>query len=178
MNIRKISPYGREMEISDYGDVWRGEFTSLKGRHCPRKQLAQNNQKGYLSVGFTKASGEYCRMSVHRLVAEAFIDDFHPDLWVDHINGIRDDNRASNLRMVTPQQNHRGRYRKIQGASSRYRGVTWERSRRKWKASIYINKRSINLGSFEDEQQAALAFDRAAILGGFLRESLNFPRAS
>lgn len=42
---------------------------------------------------------------VHRLVAEAFLEDFNPLMDVDHINRVRNDNRVSNLRMLTRRQN-------------------------------------------------------------------------
>ena len=118
------------------------------------------------------------RMSVHRLVAQAFLPDFEPDKWVDHINGIRADNRVENLRMVTAQGNHRGRYRKVKGSTSRYRGVTWEHSRNRWKAAICINDKRINLGRYMDEHRAAKAFDAAAIRAGFFPEALNFPQVA
>lgn len=43
----------------------------------------------------------------HRLVAKYFLDDYDENLEVDHINDIRTDNRAENLRMVTHLENMR-----------------------------------------------------------------------
>lgn len=95
-------------------------------------------------------------------------------MQVDHLNGDGRDNRKANLRIATAQQNNWNRiYHKK--SSSRYTGVTWEKSRKKWRADIYENRRKKFLGFFDDEKEAAKAFDRVAKerRGEFAR--LNFP---
>jgi hypothetical protein len=59
--------------------------------------------------------------------------------------------------------------------SSIYRGVSWEERLNKWKSEIQINYRRIVLGYFEDEVEAAIAYDRAAIIYHGDRARLNFP---
>jgi len=175
VNVRKINIKGRAFEVSDTGQIWRLAFTNRKGRYFAKLRLTPSNNRGYRAICFADVSGKTRKASVHRLVARAFLPNYCEKLWVDHINGIRSDNRAVNLRMVTSQENHRGRYRKIANAYSRYRGVTWEPTRRKWKASIYVNSRSINLGRFDRERDAAQAFDESSLQFGFPEEGLNFP---
>ncbi len=81
---------------------------------------------------------------------------------VDHINHNGLDNRRANLRPATPAENSRySRYSK-RGASSKYRGVWYDRKKKKWRAVIGINRRKKQLGYFTDEKQAALAYDMAA----------------
>jgi hypothetical protein len=46
--------------------------------------------------------------------------------------------------------------------SSKYRGVIWHKSRNKWEAKIMYDGKQHHLGSFEDEEEAAKAYDRAA----------------
>jgi hypothetical protein len=60
--------------------------------------------------------------------------------------------------------------------SSRFRGVGWHEHTRKWSASISVARRAYPLGEFDDEEQAAKAYDRAArrLLGA--KAKLNFPR--
>jgi hypothetical protein len=59
---------------------------------------------GYIAVGLSK-NGKVSQMYVHRLVAEAFLPNSENKEHVDHINTIRDDNRADNLRWTTRKEN-------------------------------------------------------------------------
>jgi HNH endonuclease len=82
----------------------------------------------------------------------------------DHINGDRLDNRRANLRAATPAQNaqNRSSYR---DSTSRYRGVYWEPRTRKWQARAKVNGRTMSLGCFVDE-------DEAAAVAAFYRQSV------
>ena len=82
---------------------------------------------------------------------------------IDHINGDGLDNRRVNLRICTKAQNQHNQ-QSVRGAS-KYKGVSFEALRGgKWRAAIRVNKRLLNLGSFDTEQMAAKAYDVAAIL--------------
>ncbi len=69
------------------------------------KLIATFKRRGYSRLDLRTSPNEKVRASVGRLVAEAFLPDFDPNLEVDHINRIRDDDRAENLRMVNGSQN-------------------------------------------------------------------------
>ena len=94
---------------------------------------------------------------MHRAVIDA------PEgLFVDHINHNGLDNRKRNLRIVTTQQNiwnTRGRDNNI---SSKYKGVSWHKNKQKWEARIRIDNKPKYLGYFDDEKEAAEAYDRTA----------------
>ena len=66
-----------------------------------------------------------------------------------------------------------GNVRKSRG-KSKYRGVSWASDRGMWRASIRIEK-SIHLGYFTDEVQAALAYDEAARIRFGVMANCNFP---
>ena len=68
------------------------------------KQYIQKS--GYVYVWLNRGFGSHT-VPVHRLVAYAFlgIEGYEKGLFVDHINTIRSDNRACNLRWVTPKEN-------------------------------------------------------------------------
>jgi hypothetical protein len=100
---------------------------------------------------------------------------------IDHINGDTLDNRVSNLRICTQQQNNFNRGKAKQDATSKYLGVAisnWYKKRgtgKKWAAFCGKGKRTKHLGVFDTEEEAAIARDKYALKeqGEFAR--LNFP---
>jgi len=89
-----------------------------------------------------------------------------PDhLLVDHINRNGLDNRKANLRPATRSQNSMNKpFIKTTPSSSKYRGVSWSKSQKKWNVQIGLNGKHKFIGYFHDEIQAAKAYDRAAKL--------------
>ena len=79
---------------------------------------------------------------------------------VDHINRNSLDNRKANLRPVTAMQNTWNTKRK--GGTSRFKGVTWNKREKKWKVQLAHKWKSIHLGLFTDEIEAAKTYDEAA----------------
>jgi len=84
-----------------------------------------------------------------------------PDMEIDHINGDGLDNRRSNLRACTRSQNHMN-MRKRRGCSSTYKGVSWYKRGRNWQAHIKYQGIQYYLGRFDDEREAARAYNVAA----------------
>jgi len=82
-------------------------------------------------------------------------------LVCDHINHNGLDNRKNNLRICTKQQNtHNQKPRKT--GTSKYKGVDWNKRQRKWRARIYYESRCHYLGYFNNEIDAAKAYDKKA----------------
>lgn len=99
---------------------------------------------------------------------------------VDHRNGDGLDNRRCNVRAATQSENSRNTrkmlYRKGKPTSSQYKGVCFDKQRKKWEAYIHPkNRRKRHLGRFESEVDAARAYDKAAKehFGEFARPNFN-----
>jgi len=82
-------------------------------------------------------------------------------MFVDHINGNGLDNRKSNLRVCTPRQNsYNAKISK--NNKSGFKGVSWFRRDKKWRAYIAVGGSQIHLGYFINKTEAALAYNKAA----------------
>jgi hypothetical protein len=91
----------------------------------------------------------------------AIYNGYWPEGLVDHIDRNQSNNRASNLREVTPTQNQ---YNKVQPNPHGYKGVTWrKRKANPWLAKIRVDGARINLGSFPTKEQAAAAYEAACL---------------
>ena len=112
---------------------------------------------------------------MHRIVAQAFLSDFFDYPSVDHIDGNKTNNDISNLRMATMQFQKMAHLTKREGCSSQYRGVTWNKRRKRWHARCKIDGKFKHVGSFNDELEGAIARDAYAFSQGFPLEGLNFP---
>lgn len=96
----------------------------------------------------------------HRVVWIMKNGDIPVGLFIDHINGCGLDNRIDNLRLITQIGNNRNKRRSSRGSSSGYTGVTFDKSKGKWKAHIQVLGKHINLGLFslkEDAYKARLS---------------------
>jgi hypothetical protein len=110
---------------------------------------------GYLRV---KLNGRY--LTAHRVVW-VLADRGPLPSQIDHINGVRTDNRPENLRAATPQQNQQNARRHVDGGSG-FKGVHWHRVDRKWQARITVAGRRRHLGYFDKPIEAHAAYVAAA----------------
>jgi hypothetical protein len=115
---------------------------------------------GYLYVGI---DGKAYR--AHRL-AWLYVHGRFPLGEIDHVNHDRADNKIANLREVTSQENSRNAAKGINNTSG-FVGVTWEKANSTWRSYIQVNRKRINLGSFQNKQDAIAAREAANIKYGF-----------
>lgn len=109
------------------------------------------------------------KIMMHRFILGA------PVGWdVDHGNHNGLDNRRGNIRLATRSQNCANRGAKP-NSGSQYKGVHWHKRDKRWHASICVSGAKKFLGSFTDEESAALAYDAAALAAWGEFAHLNFP---
>lgn len=128
---------------------------------------------------YAHAARRKLHVYMHRLVAGAGSGE-----EVDHDNRNGLDNRKANLRIATRSQNlaNQPKQRRQEGraATSQYKGVCWDKARGKW--AVYIasgspgQEKRRGVGRFDDEIEAARAYDRAAFERWGAFAMLNFER--
>lgn len=118
-----------------------------------REAASQKNRDGYAimwALGTNRPA--------HR-VAWAIFHGRWPEHEIDHINGVRDDNRIVNLRDV-PRSFNQQNLRSSMPKRSRPAplGVSWHRQAGRWRAMIWNGSKNIYLGLFDDANEAHQAY--------------------
>jgi hypothetical protein len=159
--------------ITKYHRYMVSNFGRVKNAKTGKVLRVRPDKDGYLITELSDADGRHA-VKIHRLVALAFLDNVHDKRCVDHINGNRADNHASNLRWATSLENSFNRASRA-GSSSSFKGVSWNKKAKKWHARLMIDGRDRHLGFYDDEEQAARVYDAAAqeVHGAFFKA--NFP---
>lgn len=112
----------------------------------------------YAARNLPLGNGKYYHIRMHRQILGLKRGDKRE---IDHKNHKTLDNRRINIRICTHQQNLMN-HKLHSNTSSKYKGVYWDKQHKKWRARIYIKGKRKHLGRFEDEKQAALAYNEAA----------------
>jgi len=112
------------------------------------------SQKTFYALGYVL--GTRSRIRMHRLILSV---PFGMDIDHRDHNGLN--NQKSNIRICTRSQNM-ANVRKHKGVS-RFKGVSWFKRDKKWQSSIMLNQKSIHLGLFDNEIDAAKIYDGKAI---------------
>lgn len=138
-------------ELLDYNPD-TGIMVWIKPRGGIRKDgvAGSKHHSGYLSL---TVKGKY--YLVHRLIFLYMTGRF-PTFQVDHINGIKNDNRWENLREVTAAQNQHN-IGLSRNNTSGVKGVYWSSDKNKWRAGVKLNGRRIHVGDFKCLEEATLA---------------------
>jgi hypothetical protein len=89
---------------------------------------------------------------------------FPDGLEVDHIDGNGLNNTMINLRKCTHEQNIQNQKPRSSPKTSQYQGVYFQKELNKWRAQIMKDGKITHLGCFENEQEAASAYDRSALV--------------
>ena len=150
---RMISGY-ENYEISSVGRV--------RNTKTVRVLKPSDNGDGYYQVSLYKHGKPKKFFKLHRLVAEAFLENPHDLECVDHRDGDKLNNNYENLRWCSYQQNNMNKSKR-NNCSSGYKGVSFHKPSQKWRAYIMIDRTQKQLGLFENEKEAARKYNEKAI---------------
>ena len=116
--------------------------------------LWDGGTKSFYATRKTSCGGSRTCVLMHREILGLHRGD---GLQGDHINHATLDNRRSNLRIATDQQNKRNR-RKQSNNVSGYKGVSWFKTRNKFRAQIKVAGKVLHLGYFATAHEAHVAY--------------------
>jgi hypothetical protein len=139
---------GYDYSVSNQGRVRSNRFNRIL-------KLSKNNQ-GYLNFNISQ-DRKMQNVTIHRLVANAFIPNPENKTYVDHIDNNKLNNNVDNLRWFIRQE------KLIINNKSGCNGVSWHETSNKWVAQMYINKKKTSLGYFKDKEDAIKARQEACL---------------
>jgi len=160
---KDIPDYEGLYQVSDFGKVKRLPKKTFNGKcYFISKQIILkpyvNGKYEYINLIKNKKSKTF---TVHKLMAITFLDYKScksNNLVVDHIDNNQLNNNLKNLQIITNRENTS---KDRLGYSSSFIGVSWCKTSKKWVANITINKKQVFLGSFNQEINASVVYNRA-----------------
>lgn len=134
-------------------------------RRAKKQKQPSKNSQGYICFVFR---GQY--LAGHRIAWALHYGELPPpEMEIDHINGIRDDNRISNLRLVSMADNMKNKTQ-YRNNTHGYPGILFDvhsRRVRQWRAQIQVDGKLMKLGSYMCKTAAIFARKRAETEYGF-----------
>jgi hypothetical protein len=141
--------------IENYDNYAVSSFGRVKNVRTGIILKARNDKDGYLRVNLYEDAIRKTHQ-VHRLVANAFIDNPDDKLCVDHKDNDKTNNHISNLRFATSKENSQNRKLSSRN-TSKVKGISFHKKAKKWHAQIMIDGISIHIGLFANLEDAKIA---------------------
>ena len=150
-NYKHVNIWDTDLYINEDGTVYRYHKRNKKITLCSNNKP---NNEGYKIIQLTNFQGKKKNFQLNRIVYLAFNPDWNifdssTDNFIDHRNGIKTDDRISNLRNVSQHHNTFNRNCK---------GYSYDKQKKKYRARIHLNGKFKHLGLFENEEDARQAY--------------------
>lgn len=144
--------------------IWRerptDHFASVGAWKTWNKRYSGSVAGNINGDGYRQIRIDGARWLAHRLIWIYANGPIPAGMQIDHLNGVRDDNRLQNFRLVTNAENGRNQSMPRNNTSGVI-GVGWHKLARKWRAMIMIDGRTKYLGLFDTVADAAAARAKA-----------------
>ena len=151
-----------EIIIDDNNDCAYIVLTNREGMEIGRTTISINKVDKVKDIKWHLNQSGYVLNNKYGLL-HRYIIDAPKDMVVDHKDHDPLNNLDDNLRLCTVQQNNMNKSIKRDGCASHYKGVLLDKKTNKWYAMITINGKTKRLGTFDNEYDASVAYDRACI---------------
>ena len=132
-----------------------GEIYSLKKCKNPywwkiKPSIYSSGYHGFKLTNDNKRKIYYYHRVVYKFNNRDWDITYTPDNEIDHIDNCKTNNNIENLRVVNRSENGQNK--------SKTKGYYWDKRNGKWRAQIMINKKRIQLGRYDTEEEAREAY--------------------
>ena len=141
--------------VRGYPDYAISTYGSVENMVTCKILKPQVGTTGYYHVTLYN-NGKFKKFKIHKLVANAYLENLNNKENVDHIDCDRLNNNVSNLRWCTSQENSRNA-KLSSKSSSGFKGICFHKQSNKWRAHIMIDGIQIHLGLFDNIEDAKYA---------------------
>ena len=142
-------------QIIDYPNYSVNNFGNVRNNKTGRILKPQSHNSGkYLGVDLGRGN----RKTIHSLVGKTFLEKPDENVEIDHIDLNGCNNHLENLRWVTRSQNQQHK-NKNKNCLSKFKGVTFDKQKNKWKCHLRVNGKNKHIGHFNTEEECALAYN-------------------
>lgn len=131
---------------------------------CWNARLAEKEAGALWPNGYKVLSLYSRRYLAHRVVWIMHYGEW-PSNHLDHVNGVRSDNRITNLREASYAENSKNRRPQVNASGTM--GVVWHKRDKRWQAGIMVSGKTIHLGQFTEKTDAIAARKQAEKDYGF-----------